>query len=282
MVAHAKERLGTSGVKVASLATAFPSGRAKLEIKLADTATAVEAGADEIDMVIDRGAFLAGRYLQVYDEIVSVKRMRQGASEGDLRDRRVANMTTSDEHSSLAMIAGADFIKTSTGRVAPAATLPVTLVMLEAVRDFHLATGNMVGKGQAWVASKRQGCHQMARHGQRGGGPTMAYPRLVPLRRLDSPQRPTDATHQTQDRPLQRPRLLHLGLSLMTPSKDVARTAAAFEYAPARSNSIATIRPHVGLFIDGATSAMVQGVLSRTINPATEEVLSEVSEGHRG
>ena len=146
MVAHAKERLGTSGVKVASVATAFPSGRAKLEIKLADTATAVEAGADEIDMVIDRGAFLAGRYLQVYDEIVSVK---QACGKAHLKVIfETGELQTYDNvrrASWLAMIAGADFIKTSTGKVAPAATLPVTLVMLEAVRDFHLATGSMVG-----------------------------------------------------------------------------------------------------------------------------------------
>ena len=146
MVAHAKERLGTSGVKVASVATAFPSGRAKLEIKLADTATAAEAGADEIDMVIDRGAFLAGRYLQVYDEIVSVK---QACGKAHLKVIfETGELQTYDNvrrASWLAMIAGADFIKTSTGKVAPAATLPVTLVMLEAVRDFHLATGSMVG-----------------------------------------------------------------------------------------------------------------------------------------
>lgn len=146
MVAHAKERLGTSGVKVASVATAFPSGRAKLEFKLADTATAVEAGADEIDMVIDRGAFLAGRYLQVYDEIVSVK---QACGKAHLKVIfETGELQTYDNvrrASWLAMIAGADFIKTSTGKVAPAATLPVTLVMLEAVRDFHLATGSMVG-----------------------------------------------------------------------------------------------------------------------------------------
>ncbi|HMU37076.1 MAG TPA: deoxyribose-phosphate aldolase [Marmoricola sp.] len=146
MVAHAKERLGDSGVKVASVATAFPSGRAKLEIKLADTATAVDAGADEIDMVIDRGAFLSGRYLQVYDEIVSVK---QACGSAHLKVIfETGELQTYDNvrrASWLAMIAGADFIKTSTGKVAPAATLPVTLVMLEAVRDFHQATGSMVG-----------------------------------------------------------------------------------------------------------------------------------------
>jgi len=151
LVRVAKEALGSSGVHVASVATAFPSGRAALDIKLADTRDAVEAGADEVDMVIDRGAFLTGRYLQVLEEIVAVKeacvRGEGGAAHlkvifetGELQTydnvRRV---------SWLAMLAGADFIKTSTGKVQPAATLPVTLVMLEAVRDFREATDRMVG-----------------------------------------------------------------------------------------------------------------------------------------
>ena len=146
MVATAKETLGDSGVHVAAVATAFPSGRAALDIKLSDTRDAVEAGADEIDMVIDRGAFLSGRYLQVFDEIVAVKEACGPAhlkvifETGELQTydnvRRV---------SWLAMLAGAHFIKTSTGKVQPAATLPVTMVMLEAVRDFREATGQMVG-----------------------------------------------------------------------------------------------------------------------------------------
>ncbi|HEY6933803.1 MAG TPA: deoxyribose-phosphate aldolase, partial [Marmoricola sp.] len=135
------------GVKVASVATAFPSGRAAMAVKLADVRTAVEAGADEVDMVIDRGAFLSGRYLEVYDEIVAVK-----AECGDGVHLKVifetGELQTFDNIrrvSWLAMLAGADFIKTSTGKVAPAATMPGTLVMLEAVRDFREATGRMVG-----------------------------------------------------------------------------------------------------------------------------------------
>jgi deoxyribose-phosphate aldolase len=146
MVPVAVEALAGSGVKVASVATAFPSGRAALPVKLADTAEAVAAGADEIDMVIDRGAFLAGRYLKVFEEIVAIK-----AACGDahlkviLETGELASYDNVRRASWLAMLAGADFIKTSTGKVSPAATLPVTLVMLEAVRDFRSATGRQVG-----------------------------------------------------------------------------------------------------------------------------------------
>jgi deoxyribose-phosphate aldolase len=146
LVAVARETLGDSGVKVASVATAFPSGRAAMPVKLADTRTAVDAGADEVDMVIDRGAFLSGRYLEVFEEIVAVKQecgpvhLKVIFETGELQTldnvRRV---------SWLAMLAGADFIKTSTGKVQPAATMPGTLVMLEAVRDFREVTGQMVG-----------------------------------------------------------------------------------------------------------------------------------------
>ena len=151
MVATAKQVLGTSGVNVAAVATAFPSGRAALDIKLADTRDAVEAGADEIDMVIDRGAFLSGRYLDVFDEIVAV---REACARPDGEDAHLkvifetGELQTYDNvrrASWLAMMAGGHFIKTSTGKVQPAATLPVTLVMLEAVRDFREATGQMVG-----------------------------------------------------------------------------------------------------------------------------------------
>ncbi len=146
MVATAKKALGSSGVHVAAVATAFPSGRAALDIKLADTLDAVEAGADEIDMVIDRGAFLEGRYLEVYDEIVAV---REACGNAHLKVIfETGELQTYDNvrrASWLAMMAGAHFIKTSTGKVQPAATLPVTMIMLEAVRDFRDATGQMVG-----------------------------------------------------------------------------------------------------------------------------------------
>jgi len=138
-------------IHVAAVATAFPSGRASLRVKLADTADAVEAGADEIDMVIDRGAFLAGRYGEVFDEIVAVKeacRRDDGTSahlKVILETGELATYDNVRRASWLAMLAGADFIKTSTGKVSPAATLPVTLLMLEAVRDWHRLTGEFVG-----------------------------------------------------------------------------------------------------------------------------------------
>jgi len=152
MVAVAKAALTGSGVKVASVATAFPSGRASRAVKLLDTADAMAAGADEVDMVIDRGAFLAGRYLDVYDEIVAIRSacaatpIRPAAHlKVILETGELATYDNVRRASWLGMLAGADFIKTSTGKVSPAATLPMTLVMLEAVRDFRLATGRQVG-----------------------------------------------------------------------------------------------------------------------------------------
>jgi deoxyribose-phosphate aldolase len=146
LVGLAKADLGSSGVKVAAVATAFPSGRASLAVKLADTAEAVAAGADEIDMVIDRGAFLSGRYRQVHDEIAAVKAACGKAHlKVILETGELATYDNVRRASWLAMLAGADFIKTSTGKVSPAATLPVTLVMLEACRDWHEATGAKVG-----------------------------------------------------------------------------------------------------------------------------------------
>ena len=146
LVAEAVAHLKGTGVGVASVATAFPSGRAPLEAKLADTRRAVADGAAEIDMVIDRGAFLAGDYRKVFDEIVAV---REACGQAHLKViLETGELTTYDNvrrASWLAMLAGADFIKTSTGKVAPAATLPVTLIMLEAVRDFRARTGRQVG-----------------------------------------------------------------------------------------------------------------------------------------
>ncbi len=151
LVPVAKQTLGNSGVNVAAVATAFPSGRSSLEVKLADTKLAVDAGADEIDMVIDRGAFLVGNYSKVYEEILAVKEAcaRIDGSHAHLKVIfETGELQTYDnvrKASWLAMLAGADFIKTSTGKTQPAATLPVTLLMLEAVRDFKLQTGRQVG-----------------------------------------------------------------------------------------------------------------------------------------
>ncbi len=160
MVATAKEALAGSGIHVASVATAFPAGRAALPVKLADTRDAVAAGADEIDMVIDRGAFLSGRYLEVLEEIKAVKEACArpgGTSRSETGGRTAAHLKVILETgelqtydnvrraSWLAMLAGADFIKTSTGKVAVNATPPVTLLMLEAVRDFRAQAGVQVG-----------------------------------------------------------------------------------------------------------------------------------------
>ena len=146
LVGIAKAALAGSGVKVAAVATAFPSGRASLPVKLADTRDAVAAGADEIDMVIDRGAFLSGRYLQVYDEIRAVKEACGGAHlKVILETGELSTLDNVRRASWLAMLAGGDFIKTSTGKVSPAATPPVVLVMLEAVRDFRDETGTQIG-----------------------------------------------------------------------------------------------------------------------------------------
>jgi deoxyribose-phosphate aldolase len=146
LVPTAKERLKGSGVKVASVATAFPSGQSPLDVKVRDVEDAVAMGADEIDMVIDRGAFLSGRYAKVYDEIVRVK---DACGEAHLKViLEVAELGTYDNvrrASLLAMAAGGDFIKTSTGKLPGAATLPVQLVMLEAIRDVYEETGRRVG-----------------------------------------------------------------------------------------------------------------------------------------
>jgi deoxyribose-phosphate aldolase len=146
LVPVAKATLGHSPVKVASVATAFPSGRASLAVKLADVGDAVASGADEVDMVIDRGAFLSGHYSLVLEEVRAVK---EACGRAHLKViLETGELVTYDNvrrASWIAMIGGADFIKTSTGKVSPAATLPVALVMLEAVRDFADASGNIVG-----------------------------------------------------------------------------------------------------------------------------------------
>ena len=155
MVKTAKKAVEGSGIKVASVATAFPSGQAAREVKLRDTKYAVSQGADEIDMVISRGKFHEGEYNFVYDEIAAVKEAC-----GDARLKVIletGELGTFDKvrrASDIAMYAGADFIKTSTGKIQPAATMPVTLVMLEAIRDFYYDTGKMIGMKPAGGISK--------------------------------------------------------------------------------------------------------------------------------
>ena len=146
MVPYARQAVEGTSVKVASVATYFPSGQADIALKVEETRQVVEAGADEVDMVINRGAFLSGDYYRVFDEIVRVK---EACGDAHLKViLETGELETFDNvrrASVLAMAAGADFIKTSTGKVSPAATLPVTLVMLEAIRDFWAATGIKVG-----------------------------------------------------------------------------------------------------------------------------------------
>jgi deoxyribose-phosphate aldolase len=146
LVPTAVARLRGTSVRVASVATGFPSGQVPLDVKLAEVRDVVESGADEVDMVIDRGAFLSGRYAKVYDEVVKVK---EACGEAHLKViLETGELGTYDNvrrASLLAMAAGADFIKTSTGKISPAATLPVTLCMLEAIRDVFEETGRVVG-----------------------------------------------------------------------------------------------------------------------------------------
>jgi deoxyribose-phosphate aldolase len=155
MVRVAKKALEGSGIKVASVATAFPSGQASRDVKLRDTKFAVNEGADEIDMVISRGKFHMGEYNFVFDEIAAIKeacgtaRLKVILETGELgtydKVRRASD---------IAMYAGADFIKTSTGKISPAATMPVTLVMLEAIRDFYYKTGKRIAMKPAGGISK--------------------------------------------------------------------------------------------------------------------------------
>jgi deoxyribose-phosphate aldolase len=163
MVAVAKKALGDSGIKVASVATAFPSGQSTRDIKLRDTKFAVSQGADEIDMVISRGKFHQGEYNFVFDEIAAIKEAC-----GDARLKVIletGELGTYDKvrkASDIAMYAGADFIKTSTGKIQPAATMPVTLVMLEAIRDFYYKTGKKIAMKPAGGISKaKQALHYL-------------------------------------------------------------------------------------------------------------------------
>lgn len=163
MVKTAKDALKGTGVKVASVSTAFPSGQSTREVKIADTKFAVENGADEIDMVISRGEFLKGNYEYVFEEIAAIK-----AACGPARLKVIfetGELSTLDnvrKASDIAMYAGADFIKTSTGKISPAATMPVTLVMLEAIRDYYYKTGRMVGmKPAGGISTSKAALHYL-------------------------------------------------------------------------------------------------------------------------
>ncbi len=155
MVGVAKKALGDSGIKVASVATAFPSGQSTKDVKLRDTKFAISQGADEIDMVISRGKFHQGEYNFVFDEIAAVKEACGDARlKVILETGELGSYDKVRRASDIAMYAGADFIKTSTGKISPAATMPVTLVMLEAIRDFYYKTGKKIAMKPAGGISK--------------------------------------------------------------------------------------------------------------------------------
>ena len=163
LVPVAKRALAGSNVKVASVATAFPSGLSALDVKLEDVRRAVAWGADEIDMVIDRGALLAGEKTRIFDEIAAVKEACGPAHlKVILETGELGTYDLVREASQIAMLAGADFIKTSTGKVVPAATPAVTLVMLEAIRDFYYATGKRIGmKPAGGIRTAKQALHYL-------------------------------------------------------------------------------------------------------------------------
>lgn len=163
MVGIAKKALRGTDINVASVATAFPSGMAPLSIKLEETRMAVAEGADEIDMVISRGAFLQGRYREVFDEIVDIKAACGKAHlKVILETGELGTLDNVRRASVLAMHAGADFIKTSTGKIQPAATMPVTLVMLQAIRDYYFQTGRQVGmKPAGGISSAKLALHYL-------------------------------------------------------------------------------------------------------------------------
>ncbi|MDZ7769202.1 MAG: deoxyribose-phosphate aldolase [Woeseiaceae bacterium] len=163
MVGVAKKALGNRGINVASVATAFPSGMSSRQIKLEETRMAVGEGADEIDMVISRGAFLQGEYGFVFDEIAAIKDACGDAHlKVILETGELGTLDRVRRASVLAMHAGADFIKTSTGKIQPAATLPVTYVMLQAIRDFHHETGRMIGmKPAGGISNSKLAVHYL-------------------------------------------------------------------------------------------------------------------------
>ena len=162
-VALARTALAGSGIKVASVATAFPSGNTSLPIKLADVQLAVDSGADEVDMVISRGQFHCGEYQYVFDEIAAVKQAcGQARLKVILETGELGSFDKVRRASDLAIAAGADFIKTSTGKIKPAATLAVTLVMLGAIRDHYLRTGQQIGmKPAGGISSAKLALHYL-------------------------------------------------------------------------------------------------------------------------
>ncbi|HMW27867.1 MAG TPA: deoxyribose-phosphate aldolase [Ferruginibacter sp.] len=162
-VKTARQCLGSSGIRIASVATAFPSGNSSLKIKLADTRLAVDQGADEVDMVINRGAFLEGNYALVFEEIARVKETcGEARLKVILETGELSTLDLVRKASEIAILAGADFIKTSTGKIQPAATLPVTYVMLQTIQDYYSATGKMIGmKPAGGISTAKTALHYL-------------------------------------------------------------------------------------------------------------------------
>ncbi|HYG53213.1 MAG TPA: deoxyribose-phosphate aldolase [Flavobacteriales bacterium] len=164
MVKTAKTALEGTRIKVASVSTAFPAGQAPTKVKMDDTKFALDSGADEIDMVISRGKFLEGNYTFVFDEIAKIKELcgKNARLKVILETGELGGLDKVRRASDIAMYAGADFIKTSTGKISVAATMPVTLVMLEAIRDFYFKTGMMVGmKPAGGISTAKQALHNL-------------------------------------------------------------------------------------------------------------------------
>ena len=281
LVAGAKAKLAGSSVKVASVATAFPSGQSPLDVKLADVRDAVEAGADEIDMVIDRGAFLSGRYAKVYDEVVQVKEACGAAHlKVILETGELGTYDNVRRASLLAMAAGADFIKTSTGKVSPAATLPVTLCMLEAIRDVHDETGRIVGmKPAGGIRAAKQAIQYLCVLNE-----TLGSTWLTPdLFRFGASSLLNDVLMQIRKQktgvvPVRR--LLHTRLMADVEKTRVPAPAPLeWEYAPApESREIVRFQERYGLFVGGEQVEPLSGEWYSTIEPANEQHLADIAQ----
>ena len=252
MVAVAVAALAGSGVGIASVATAFPTGRTSLEVRLADTEVAVDAGATEIDMVIDRGAFLAGRYGKVFDDIVAVKQACGGARlKVILETGELATYDNVRRASWLALLAGGDFIKTSTGKISPAATLPVTHVMLQAVRDWYEQTGERRAVKPAGGIRTTKDAIRYLVAVKEVAGPEWLDPFLFPVRRVQPAERPADATAHPTRGPLLRPRLRDRGLSGDSEGR-CHGTHLDWDYAPApESAAIGRLQDRYQMFVGG-------------------------------
>ena len=276
-VVHAA--LEGTGVHTAAVATGFPAGQTSLDIKLRETEETVAAGADEIDMVISREAFLAGDDARVMEEIVRVKEACGDAHLKVILETAELGSYDHVRHASmLAMEAGADFIKTSTGKAASGATPGVTLVMLEAIRDYAERTGR---RGRHEGRRRRldeQGGAAPPRAGQGDPRRRVAHPRALPHRRLVAAQRPADAVRQDPGRPLRPLGGLLEGMSRHGCHRRHPRTRITWDYAPApESPDHVRLRDSYGLFIGGEFVDPRDGRRVPSINPATEEPVAEVA-----